>query len=259
MRKNGSGCAFILRTKGIAIHLLAYHILMALSREFRPGMFHPFYFVRRGLAQSIATYAGDFCGKMLDFGCGSKPYRSFFKVDEYIGVDYENPGHPHQNEDIDIFYDGHHIPVADAYFDCALSSEVFEHIFNPDEVLPEINRVLKPGARLLITCPFVWNEHEVPHDYARYTRFALQHLLKKHGFEVLEVFKSGNFITAIYQQYCLYFYTTLYPKWKSIALLRWLYKFLFVFMINLGGRIANFLLPVNTTLYLNTVILAKKT
>jgi SAM-dependent methyltransferase len=231
---------------------------MALSKEFSPNIFHPFYFIRRGLSQAIFAHKDEFHGRMLDFGCGSKPYKSFFKVDEYIGVDYENPGHPHQNEDIDIFYDGKHIPVGDAYFDCALSSEVFEHIFNLDEVLKEINRVLKPGAKLLITCPFVWNEHEVPHDYARYTIFALEDMLKKHGFEVLKVSKTGNFITAIYQVRNLYFYTVLYPKLKKIAPLRWIYKFLFVFMINLCGKIMNFLFGGNSSLYLNNVILARK-
>ena len=43
-------------------------------------------------------------GVLLDFGCGSKPYSSLFKVDEYNGVDFENEGHPHDNEQIDIFF-----------------------------------------------------------------------------------------------------------------------------------------------------------
>jgi SAM-dependent methyltransferase len=231
---------------------------MPVSKEFAPSIFHPFYFVRRGLLRAMQEHAGQFHGKMLDFGCGSKPYKSLFKVDEYIGIDYENPGHPHDNEQIDIFYDGRNIPLPDAHFDCALSSEVFEHIFNPHEVLKELNRVLKPGAKLLVTCPFVWNEHEVPHDYARYTRFGLQDLLNKNGFEVLSISKSGNFITAIFQMYSLFFYTVVYPKVRRWAPLRWAYKFLFVFMINLGGRMMNFLFGNNTSLYLNTVILARK-
>ena len=98
----------------------------------------------------------------MDFGCGTKPYRTFFQVEEYVGVDFENPGHPHDNEQIDIFYDGKNIPLPDGYFDSVLSSEVFEHVFNIDEVLAEINRVMKSDGKLLITCPFAWNEHEVP-------------------------------------------------------------------------------------------------
>ena len=207
----------------------------------------------------MTSYAGEFHGKMLDFGCGSKPYKSLFRVDEYIGLDYENPGHPHINEDIDVFYDGKNIPFPDAYFDCVLSSEVFEHVFNLGQVLTEIKRVMKPGAKILITCPFVWNEHEVPHDYARYTRFALEDILAKQGFQVLKVSKTGNFITTIFQMYGLYFYTVIYLKVRRWMLLRWIYKLFFVFMVNIGGSIANFLFAGNTSLYLNTVVLAKKT
>ncbi len=52
----------------------------------------------------------------MDFGCSSKPYASLFKVDEYVGVDYDNEGHPHQNEEIDVFYNGKELPSLDEYF-----------------------------------------------------------------------------------------------------------------------------------------------
>jgi SAM-dependent methyltransferase len=225
--------------------------------DFAPSIFHPFYFVRKGLLHAMQQHRREFSGRMLDFGCGSKPYKSLFNVDEYIGVDYENEGHPHENEMIDIFYDGKTIPLPDAHFDCVLSSEVFEHVFNLDEVLRELNRVMKPGAKLLITCPFVWNEHEVPHDYARYTVFALKDMLAKHGFEVINVSKTGNFIKTIFQLYNLYFYTIVYPKVKTIAPLRWVYKF-WVMLLNASGLFVNFLFQKNTSLYLNNVVLAGK-
>ena len=53
----------------------------------------------------------------MDFGCGSKPYKSLFNVEEYLGVDYYNEGHPHENEQIDVFYDGKNLPFPDNYFD----------------------------------------------------------------------------------------------------------------------------------------------
>jgi hypothetical protein len=33
-----------------------------------------------------------------------------FYVKNYIGVDFENPGHPHSNEQIDVFYNGRKLP-----------------------------------------------------------------------------------------------------------------------------------------------------
>ena len=130
--------------------------------------------------KKIRQFAPQLQGRLLDFGCGTKPYRGLFtNVSEYIGLDFENEGHSHRNENIDVMYDGKTIPFADKHFDSVFSSEVFEHIFNLEQMIPELNRVMKKGAKLFVTCPFVWNEHELPNDYARYTQFALRHLLEK--------------------------------------------------------------------------------
>ncbi|MBK8311763.1 MAG: class I SAM-dependent methyltransferase [Chitinophagaceae bacterium] len=109
-------------------------------------------------------------------GCGSKPYKSLFNVNEYVGVDYHGQGHSHENEQIDVFYDGVLLPFPDNYFDSVFSTEVFEHVFNLEEMILEIKRVMKPGAKILVTCPFAIPEHEQPNDYARYSSFGLKHL-----------------------------------------------------------------------------------
>jgi SAM-dependent methyltransferase len=231
---------------------------MKLDSEFSPPLSHPYYFVRHGLKDGIAAYAGQLKGRMMDFGCGSKPYRSFFEVSEYIGVDFENVGHPHDNEQIDVFYDGKHIPFENGRFDSILCSEVFEHIFNLEEIIQELSRVLKTEGHMLITCPFVWNEHEVPHDFARYTRFALESMLSKQGFEIISFTKAGNFITAITQLTTLYFFNIFKGPARKFFLFRWLFKFFFFFVPNLTGAVLSRILPENKSLYLNNVLLVKK-
>jgi SAM-dependent methyltransferase len=229
-----------------------------ITRDFKPSLFHPYYFIRKGLLTKIDQYKGYLTGRLLDFGCGSKPYRSLITVEEYVGVDYENPGHPHDNEQIDIFYNGKNIPVPDNHFDSALSSEVFEHVFNLEEALEELHRVLKPGAPLLITCPFVWKEHEVPHDFARYTHFSLQHLLEKHGFTAEVLDKAGNFIEVLYQLRVLYFYDAWYPKFKRIPGGAAVSTFFFIFIPNVVGNVLSKLLPEKKQMYLNNVVVARK-
>jgi SAM-dependent methyltransferase len=50
------------------------------------------------------------------------------------------------------------LPFADASFTCALLCETFEHLrIDPAFVLSEINRVLVPGAPLLLTTPNVYS------------------------------------------------------------------------------------------------------
>src|SRR5438128_2576758 len=95
-----------------------------ISFEFDPNITYPAYLTRNRLLKYIAAYTPELKGLLMDFGCGSKPYRPLFEVDKYIGIDFENPGHPHLNEQIDVFYDGKKIPFQDDYFDAVFSSEV---------------------------------------------------------------------------------------------------------------------------------------
>lgn len=229
-----------------------------ISKEFNTSLFHPYYFIRSQLLKSIRKQANSLKGRLLDFGCGSKPYKSLINVDEYVGVDFVNEGHPHDNEQIDFYYDGKTIPFPDNYFDSVLSSEVFEHVFNLPEILIELNRVLKPSGKILVTCPFVWKEHELPHDYARYTLFALKDMLQKNGFTVLVAEKSGSFIQVISQLIVLYFHDTAYSKIRRIPVVKQLFEFVFFFLPNLFGMMVDKVLPSKNQLYFNNIIVAEK-
>ena len=234
----------------------------AVPRSFRPGLNNPFYFIRQCLLAKVSQYALRLTGKLLDFGCGSKPYKSLFKnATEYIGLDYEGEGHSHRNEEVDVFYDGKTIPFPDNSFDCVFSSEVMEHIFNPDQILPELNRVMKNGAIMLITCPFAWPEHEVPVDYARYTRFALRHLLEKHGFTILAQDKSGDFTLALYQMKMVYASEHFFPSLPLIGKSKFFLVSIvpgFYFLMNNWYRFKHWLLPKRKDWYLNNIILVQK-
>ncbi len=225
--------------------------------DFNPSLKHPFYFIRKGLFIKIKEHAPALSGKLMDFGCGAKPYKSLFtNVSEYVGVDYQGEGHSHASEQIDFFYDGVTLPFGNDTFDAVFSSEVFEHIFNLEEILPEINRVMKPGGKILITCPFVWNEHEVPIDYARYTRFALQYLLKKNNFNVLVTDKSGDFLSVIYQLRVLYFRDHLMPSMPRF--LQKLARHIVIPTMNAWYSFWHKVWPKRQDLYQNNVILAEK-
>ena len=75
--------------------------------------------------------------------------------------------------------------------------EVLEHVFNVDEILLELHRVIKPGGKILISTPFVFREHEKPFDFARYTSFGLRHILRQAGFSSLQMHKTTNSLTTI--------------------------------------------------------------
>jgi len=228
------------------------------SYEFDPGVTYPAYLTRNRLLKGISMHAAELNGMMMDFGCGSKPYKSLFNVDEYIGVDFENPGHPHLNEQIDVFYDGKKIPFEDEKFDSVFSSEVFEHVFNLDIVIKEINRVMKTGGKILITCPFAICEHEVPNDYARYSSFALKYIFEQNGFEIIHQDKTGNNVETVYQLWIMYIHQHITPYVRKIPVVRSVFRFITYTSLNLCALFFSKILPNRKDLYLNNVVLARK-
>jgi hypothetical protein len=56
----------------------------------------------------------------------------------------------------------------------------------------EMARILAPGGKLVMNTPFLYWLHETPHDYHRYTEFALRRLATGAGFDVLELDALGG-------------------------------------------------------------------
>lgn len=228
--------------------------------SFYPGFFglflNPFFFARRELVKHIRLCASAMTGKILDVGCGKKPYKKLFlNASVYIGIDIENPGHDHSQEEIDVFYDGKTFPFVDQSFDSVLTNQVFEHVFNPDEFISEIQRVLKNGGHLLLTVPFVWDEHEQPFDYGRYSCFGVKHILEKHGFEILKQYKSGTGIQAVVQLINLYIYKKFYSRRR---VLNYLMTGLFISPFNLFGFLLSVFKRKDSDLFIDNVVLARK-
>lgn len=217
--------------------------------------FNPFYIIRKGLYNAIYQNRKYISGKLLDFGCGSKPYKKIFTVKEYIGLDIAVSGHEHKDSQIDVFYDGKTIPFENNSFDSIFSSEVFEHVFNLDEMCYEIYRVLKPGGHLVITAPLVWDEHEAPYDFWRYTSFGIRHVLSKAWFKIVKVQKTTRYVETIFQMFSAYIYQIIIPKNKYMKLL--LTPFI-VAPVNILGIVLNFILPKSDIFYHDNLVVAKK-
>ena len=85
----------------------------------------------------------------------------------------------------------------DHSFDCVLCIEVAEHAEDPQFLIFEIARVLRPEGTLLLTVPWSARQHHLPHDYHRFTHERLRALLKKGGFDGIEITERGSDIGAI--------------------------------------------------------------
>ena len=228
------------------------------KEQFNPkviGLFiNPFYFSRKGLYKHVSELISNLNGRILDLGCGSKPYKQLCNYDEYIGVELDTPEN-RETRDPDCFYDGENVPYNDKYFDSVLFNQVLEHVPDQDLMLSEINRLLKIDGLLLLTVPFVWDEHEQPNDYVRFSSFGLKRIMNKNGFEVLELRKTVNNFGIVVQLFVAYIFKVL--KTKSTAF-NILINILVVSPIMIIGLLLSLILPKNNDLYLDNVVLCKK-
>jgi len=226
---------------------------------FHPGvvgiLINPFYFSRKGLSEHIGQLAGHIVGRTLDVGCGTKPYAHLYSSREYVGLEIDTVAN-RELKKADYYYDGKTFPFANDSFDSAVANEVFEHVFDPDGFLKEVSRVLRPGGTLIMTMPFVWDEHEQPYDYARYSSFGIKAILQRHGFEVLEQRKSMDDIRVLFQLLNMYLYK------RTLTRNRWLNVFLVAILMapfNVLGELCALITPRNADLYLDNIVLARKT
>lgn len=239
-------------------HTLSFIKKIILKEEFEPqfiGLFtNPFYFARKGLLESIKKFGTAINGQTLDVGCGSKPYEKYFFSTDYVGLEIETTIHAEKNR-ADFFYDGKKFPFDSGSFDSVVTNQVLEHVFEPDNFLKEIHRALKPNGKLLLTVPFVWDEHEQPYDYARYSSFGLKHLLEKNNFKIIRSEKSVKDYRVIAQMFNAFIYKTASARGRIIKILAMLFL---IAPCNILGTFVAMILPSNEDLYLDNIILAEK-
>ena len=230
-----------------------------LQQLFHPSLLsffiNPFFLGRSAMYLNVKKYSSNIKGKTLDVGCGSKPYSALFKnVTEYVGMDIEQSGHKHDLSHIDVFYDGKKFPFEENTFDSLVFFEVLEHVFNPNEFMKEIHKVVKPDGLCLVTIPFIWGEHEQPYDFARYSSFGLKHVFNTNGFEIIHHKKYLTDFRLIFLLINSYLYTMFKKYLPGIS--AWIFIIPASMINNLLGLIS-YLLPGNKDLYFGNIYILK--
>lgn len=152
---------------------------------------HPEYLVYkyllRDLKYSLKKYSK---GKVLDIGCGNKPYENLLpaSVTEYTGCDVVQSS----ENVVDIICEATNIPVGNNEYDTVVSTQTIEHVYDHKKMLFEACRVLKPSGVIILSGPMYWPLHEEPYDFYRFTKHGLKALLNETGFEVLEELSNGG-------------------------------------------------------------------
>jgi SAM-dependent methyltransferase len=151
------------------------------------------------IEDGVAAFARDLppAARVLDAGAGEGQYAHHFSQQRYYGVDLAVGDTAWDYSHLDAIADLTALPFPDATFDAAVHIVTIEHLREPLRALQEMARTLAPGGRLLIAAPHEWEVHQAPHDYFRYTRFGLQYLLERAGFEVREMRPAGGYFRLL--------------------------------------------------------------
>lgn len=155
--------------------------LLKLTDAIRPP--HPFWYMRRKAshAQRVAfTRIAEANGKredavFLDVGSGILGGLNASGLSNYVR-DHIVPIEIAPTAGIGIVGDAHFLPFADGSVDGMLIQGVLEHVLNPEQIVAEIRRVLRPGAPVFSEVPFIQHYHLDPVDFRRWTHYGFAHL-----------------------------------------------------------------------------------
>lgn len=180
------------------------------------------YYMRKSILRGLEDQKTLLHGHLLDVGCGQMPYRKHIldtmSVLKYTGLDIDTAIEYNKEIQPDARWDGNIIPFEDAQFDCVLLTEVLEHSFDPQRLLQEVARILKPGGVVVFTMPFMWPLHETPHDAHRYTPYAIEKNFLDVGFSSVDVLSGGCWHASLAQMLGLWAGRAPLKKWqKKIA------------------------------------------
>lgn len=192
---------------------------------FRPEWYsilvNPYFIDRYSLYKNIRNFANTVAPrtKILDVGCGDKPYKHLFAQSEYLGIEIAGGGHNDKEKKSDQYYDGKNIPFGDKIFDVVLCTQVLEHTEDPQGLTKEMYRVLKPGGRIFLTMPFIGNEHEQPYDFWRFTQFAHKKIMHEIGFTGVEIKPTCKFFSTLGQLTCSFIFESVQVRSTALKLL----------------------------------------
>ena len=196
-----------------------------------------------------------FYGKVLDVGGKKINKRGRFRpplasVDswEYVNTDRETS--PDYNCSADK------ISLPDLSIDMIISTELLEHVENPQKVIAEFRRILKTNGQLILTMPFLFPVHGDPEDYQRWTKTKLEIILKENNFIIEKIEPMGSIFAVFYD--LLYVSLGSASKDRKALKIRILMKYILPILAHAFLRLDSLYIYKNQWITTGYFVLAKK-
>lgn len=146
---------------------------------------HPFWYMRRTASHRqriefsrLAELGGQRPDALfLDIGSGILGGANASGLSEYVRS-HTVPLEIAATAGIGVVGDAHQLPFRDGSVDGLLIQGVLEHVLDPEQIVREAFRVLRPGAPVFSEVPFVQHYHLDPVDFRRWTHHGFAHLFR---------------------------------------------------------------------------------
>jgi SAM-dependent methyltransferase len=170
--------------------------LLAVTRKLVPdGLYHKLDPFEASIETFVRSVAAEIpAGKrVLDAGAGECRFKDLFAHTEYVGIDFAQ-GDPSWNySQLDVIGRLEELPFPNGSFDHVLSIVVLEHTPQPGRVIEEFQRVLRPGGMVHLVVPHMWEEHQKPYDFFRFTSGGIRYLMQSAGIRIRKIHPVGGF------------------------------------------------------------------
>lgn len=141
---------------------------------------------------------------VLDVGGRIQPYLPMLPGVNYVAIDLRC------TPLVTVVAHAEQIPFSSERFDLVLCTQMLEYAPDPQRVISEIHRVLKPGGALILSVPAVF-PRDADEDRWRFLPAGIRQLLA--GFSEIEIASEGGSITGLFRtvNVCLYMFAKYSP------------------------------------------------
>lgn len=208
------------------------------------------YLERRELWKSIQNFSKNFDGNILDLGCGNKPYLDLFQCKGYIGLELIGG-----ENNADFFYDGHIFPFENKSFDGLVSFQAIYQADDIENIMKEINRVLKLNGKVLISVPFIWFDGD-KHSERKFSTHYTEKLFGDYGFKIIKREKTNPNLSSLFLLANIHFNDII--EKIPLKFLRRFFRLLITPTFNFFGLLSLIFLSKTNSLYIDSVNYAVK-
>ena len=125
---------------------------------------------------------------VIEFGSSKNSSKSFHKnINGNFSIDFADKILSENN----LRFDLEKKNEVNKKYTLVIIFNVLEHVYNVDNAIKELKKILKPSGKIVGATPFLYRVHYAPEDYNRYTRQFFLKLFKENNMRNIKIEELG--------------------------------------------------------------------